>query len=72
MICSPDTLHSETDKIKEVLVGNGYPKNKKPIIKSHDDNRRKPKFFGPKKFSAVLKLSYLGNVLRLFEKNCKN
>ena len=25
MICSPELLHSETEKIKEILVGNGYP-----------------------------------------------
>ena len=40
----------------------------KRVIKSHDDSCRKPKLFGPDKFPAVLKLPYLGNVSRLFEK----
>ena len=69
MICSPELLHTEIEKIKEILVGNGYPSELiKIVIKSHNDNRRNPKFFGPEKFSAVLKLSYLGNVSSLLEK----
>ena len=42
------------------------------VIKSHEDNRRKPKLFRPEKFPAVLKLPYLGNVSRLFEKKVKD
>ena len=38
------------------------------VIKLHDINCRKPKLFGPEKFSAVLKLPYLGKTLQLFEK----
>ena len=61
-------FHFETEKIKEILVGNDYPLELiKRVIKSPDDNRKKPKLFGPEKFPAVLKLPYLGNVSRLFE-----
>ena len=69
MICSPEMLKTETEKIKKILVGNGYPLELiNRVIKSHDDNRRKPKLFGPEKFPAVLKLPYLGNASRLFER----
>ena len=69
IICSPELLHTETEKIKEILVGNIYPSELiKRVIKSHDDNRRKPKLFGPENFPTVLKLPYLSNVSSLFEK----
>ena len=70
MICFPEILKTETDKIKKILAGNGYPlKLINRVIKSHDDNRKKPKLFGPEKFPAVLKLPYFGNASRLFERN---
>ena len=66
-------LKTETEKIKKILVGNGYPLELiKRVIKSHNDNRRKPKLLEPKKFSAVLKLQYLGNVSLYFKRKCKN
>ena len=69
MICSPEMLKAETDKIKKILVGNGYPLELiNRVIKSYDDKRGKPKLFGPDKYPAVLKLPYLGNASRLFEK----
>ena len=54
MICSPELLHTEGEKINEILVGNGYPSE---LIKREIN-----------KFSAVLKLPYLGIVSKLFEK----
>ena len=69
MICSRELLHTEREKVNEILVGNGYQSELiKRVIKSHDDNCRKPKMFGPEKLFAVLKLPYLGNVSSLFEK----
>ena len=69
MICSPEMLKTETEKIKKILVGNGYPLELiNRVIKSYDDKRGKPKLFGPDKYPAVLKLPYLGNASRLFEK----
>ena len=39
MICSPETLQTEREKINEVLVGNGYPSELiRRVIKSHNDN----------------------------------
>ena len=55
MICSPEMLKAETDKIKKILVGNGYPLELiNRVIKSYDDKRGKPKLFGPDKYPAVL------------------
>ena len=69
MICSPEMLKTETEKIKKILVGNGYPLELiNRVIKLYDDKRGKPKLFGPDKYPAVLKLPYLGNASRLFEK----
>ena len=62
-------LKTETDKIKKILAGNGYLLELiNSVIKSYNDNRRKPKMFGPEKLTAVLKLPYLGNASRLFER----
>ena len=53
--------------IKNILVGNGYPLELiKRVIKSYNDNCKKPKLLEPEKFPAVLKLQYLGNVLLFF------
>lgn len=43
MICSPEFLHSNTEKTKEILVKSGYPLEfiKMIHIKSHDENRKK-------------------------------
>ena len=69
MICSPKMLQTEADKIKKILAGNGYLLELiNRVIKSHKNNRKKPKLFGPMKFPAVLKLPYLGNASHLFEK----
>ena len=69
MICSPEMLQNEKEKINEILVGNGYQSELiRREIKSQDDNHKIPKMFGPEKHSAVLKLPYLGNVSYLLEK----
>jgi len=40
LICSPEMLQTETDKIKKTLAGNGCPLELiNRVIKSHDDNR---------------------------------
>ena len=73
MICSPELLHSETETIKKILIKNGYPLELiSRVIKSHDENCRRPKLFGPDKFSAVLKLPYLGKISQLFEKKIQD
>ena len=47
-VCIFNVISNETDKIKKILAGNGYPLELiNRVIKSHDDNRRKPKLFGP-------------------------
>ena len=43
----------------------------KRIKKSHDNNLNKPKINGPKKFTAVLKLSYISETLRVFRSRIK-
>ena len=54
MICYPEILKTEIDKLKKILARNGYPLEFiNRFIKSHDDNRRKPRLFGPEKFPAV-------------------
>ena len=63
MIWSPELLYTETEKIKEIIVRNGYSLELiKRVLKSHNENRRKPKLFGLEKFLVVFKLPYLGNV----------
>ena len=52
---------------------NGYPLELiKRVIKLHDENCRKPKLFGPDKFPAVHKLTYLGKISQLFEKKVRD
>ena len=73
MICSPELLHSESEKIKYILVINGYLLEFiKRVIKLHDENCRKLKLFGPDKFPTVLKLPYLGKISQLFEKKVQD
>ena len=73
MICSPELLHSKTEKIKEILVKNGYPLELiKIVIKLHNENCWKPKLFGPDKFPAVLKLPYFGKISHLLEKKVQD
>ena len=68
-ICSPERLPSELDKIKSILLTNGYPEH---VIKSFMAVKMKqfhvlPKF-GPEKCPVYLRLPWLGSVSTRFEK----
>ena len=70
--CSPERLPSELDKIKFILLTNGYPEH---VIKSFMAMKMKqfhalPKF-GPKKCPVYLCLPWLGSVSTRFEKQVK-
>ena len=60
------------ENIKDILIKNGYPVDLiKRVIKSHHNNLNKSKVFGQEKFSAVLKLPYIGEASRRFEVKVK-
>ena len=60
------------EKIKEVLIKNGYPEYLiKRVLKSHYNNLNKSKVFGPDKFPAVLKLPYIEETSQVFEVKVK-
>ena len=69
MICSEETLHQEVEKIKELLLNNGYPtrltetiiQNK---IKSFTDTKSQTEV--PKKALVYLKLPYIGSISEKF------
>ena len=72
-ICSPERLSSELDKIKFILLSNGYLEH---VIKSFMAMKMKqfyalPKF-GPKKCPVYLHLPWLGSVSTRFEKQVKS
>ena len=72
-ICSPKRLPSELDKIKFILLSNGYPEH---VIKSFMSTKIKqfhglPKF-GPEKCPVYLRLQWLGSVSTRFEKQVKS
>ena len=72
-IYSPERLPSELDKIKFILLTNGYPKH---VIKSFMAMKMKqfhalPKF-GPEKCPVYLRLPWLGSVSTRFEKQVKS
>ena len=72
-ICSKELLHSEVERIKEILIKNGYPPDLiKRVIKSHHNNINQPRLFGPEKFPAILKLPYIGEKSRVFESKLKD
>ena len=63
---------SEVENIKDILIKNGYLEDLiKRIAKSHHNNLKKSKAFGPKMIPAVLKLPYIGETLRRFEVKVK-
>ena len=60
-------------RIKNIVIKNGYtPDLIKRVIKSHDNNLNRPTIYGPEKFPAVLKLPYIGETSRVFEKKVKD
>ena len=72
-ICSPKRLPSELDKIKFILLTNGYPEH---VIKSFMAMKMKqfhalPKF-GREKYSIYLCLPWLGSVFTRIEKQVKS
>ena len=68
MICSKTKLGSELDKIKQLLIENGYPGNVLlSCINQKQANFAAEKTFGPEKCPVYLKLPWIGNVSSKFE-----
>ena len=69
MICSKTKLGSELDKIKQLLIENGYPTD---VLLSYITqklaNFAAEKTFGPGKCPVYLKLPWIGNVSSKLEK----
>ena len=58
---------------KRYFDKNGYPPDLiKRVIKLHHNNLNQPKIYGPEKFSAILKLPYIGEKSRVFESKVKD
>ena len=68
MICSKTKLGSELDKIKHLLIENGYPTDVLlSCINQKLANFAAEKTFGPEKCPVYLKLPWIGNVSSKFE-----
>ena len=68
MICSKTKLAPELDKIKQLLIDNGYPADVLlSCINQKLANFVAEKTFGPEKCPAYLKLLWIGNVSSKFE-----
>ena len=68
MIYSKTTLGSELDKIKKLLIKNGYPIDVLlSCINQKLANYAAEKTFGPEKCTVYLKLPRIGNVSSKFE-----
>ena len=68
MICSKTKLGSELDKIKQLLIENGYPTDVLlSCINQKVANFAAEKTFGPEKCPVYLKLPWIGNVSSKFE-----
>ena len=68
MICSKTKLSSELDKIKQLLIENGYPVDVLlSCINQKLANLAAEKTFGPEKCPVYLKLPWIGNVSSKFE-----
>ena len=68
-ICSPERLQLELDKIKSILLDNGYPEYviNSYMTKKNQQFHTSPKF-GPEKCPVYLHLPWLGPVSNRFEK----
>ena len=68
MICSKTKLGSELDKIKQLLIENGYPTD---VLLSCSNqklaNFAADKTFGPEKWPVHLKFTWMGIVSSKFE-----
>ena len=73
MICSKTKLSPELDKIKQLLIKNGYPADfLLSCISQKLANFAAEKPFGPEKCPVYLKLPWIGNVSSKFENQiCK-
>ena len=68
MICSKTKLDSELDKIKQLLIENGYPADVLlSCINQKLANFAVEKMLGPEKCPVYLKLPWIGNVSSQFE-----
>ena len=68
MICSKTKLGPELDKIKQLLIENGYPADVLlSCINQKLANFAAEKTFGPEKCPVYLKLPWIGNVSSKFE-----
>ena len=73
MICSKTKLGSELDKIKQLLIENGYPADVLlSCINQKVANFAAEKTFGPEKCPVYLKLPWIGNVSSKFENQIIN
>ena len=73
VICSPGKVKQELDCIRSILKNNSYPE----IIINSSISKKISRFQllpeeGPKKFPAYLKLPWIGNTSRKFEKQVKS
>ena len=68
MICSKTTLGSELDRVKQLLIENGYPDDVRiSCIKQKLANFAAEKPCGPEKCPVYLKLPWIGNASSRFE-----
>ena len=68
MICSRTKLDSELDRIKQLLIDNGYPEDiLLSCIMEKLANIWSEKQFGPEKCPVYLKLPWSGNISSKFE-----
>ena len=65
MICSKTKFGSELDKIKQLLIENGYPAD--VLLSCIYQKLASRKTFGPEKCPVYLKLPWIGNVSSKFE-----
>jgi len=72
-ICSKNKLQQELDYIRSILRDNGYPENiiNTSISKKITQFQEQPKE-GPQKCPGYLRLSWIGNVSLIFEKQTKS
>ena len=69
-ICSKSKLKEEINRIKEILLDNGYPEDfvLKQISKKITQFSR-PKRFGPGKYPVYLRVTYTGKAALTLERN---
>ena len=72
MICTKHRLNEETERIKKILLDNGYPKN---VINTQITKKIAQfstlKRFGPEKFPVLLRVPWIGRPFTNLEKEVK-